>query len=86
MIQLVFGLGKIGIQLGMDPGMCPKLYLGTLKEACETGEPYGDANLEQQEVLLTFLNEEGLDVLIDALSLCKERGFTKIPDELRMGA
>ena len=86
MIQLVLGLGKIGVQIGMDPGMCPKLYLGTLKEKCEPGESYEDNNLQQQEVLLTFTTEEGLDVLIDALSLCKERGFNKVPDELRMGA
>jgi len=85
MIQLVFGLGKIGIQTKLESGDV-KIYLGTLTKKHEPGDSYEDEDLKQQEVLLTFLNEAGLDVLLEALEACKEFGFRKIPDELRMGA
>ena len=87
MIQLVLGLGKVGVQteLNIRTGEA-NIYLGTLSKTYKPGDTFKDDDLESQKVLLTFLNKEGLDVLRDALDTIKKFDFKKIPIELQMGA
>lgn len=86
MIQLIAGLGKLAVQTKIDENGT-NVYLGVLSKKYNPGDTFNEDDLMRQEVQLTFVNEEGLDVLIKALNLCKEHGFRKpLPDELRMGA
>jgi hypothetical protein len=85
MIELVFGLGKVGVHAKMDLDSA-RVCLGTLNKKLTIGETFNAFDVASEDVVLTFENEEGLDVLMQALRTCKEYGFTRISPEYRMGA
>lgn len=85
MLYLIFGDGLIGVET--TPCARPTVCLSRLDDALEIGAKCNDV-VSQPVAKLTFKNKEGLDVLINALRICRDclEEVREVPPELRFGA
>lgn len=79
-----FGHGEIGVEATYSN--TPSIFLYELENSYKVGTNYTEKT-SNPTVQLLFLNEKGLNVLIEALEKCRKSFHqTKVPSELRMGA